>query len=134
MIFSESYHRFIDELKKNTGQDPNQCYQCAKCSAGCPVVAAMDLLPHQVIRYLQLELLGELEESRTPWICASCFTCAARCPRDLDLARLMEGVRLAVLRLREGNRLSPADLELTPEQLEKLPAQALVSSFRKYAK
>ncbi len=134
MKFSESHTRFIHEMKENTGQDPSQCYQCAKCSAGCPVVAAMDLLPHQVIRYLQLGLLEELLESRTPWICASCFTCAARCPRDLDLARMMEGVRLAVLRRREGSHLSPGDLNLTPEQLEKLPSQALVSSFRKHAK
>jgi len=134
MRFSESYNQFIREMKENTGQNPSQCYQCAKCSAGCPVVSAMDLLPHQVIRYLQLGLLEELLESRTPWICASCFTCAARCPRDLDLARMMEGVRLAILRRREGSRLSPGDLDLSPEQLEKLPSQALVSSFRKYAK
>ncbi len=134
MKFSENYHQFIHEMKENTGQSPSQCYQCAKCSAGCPVVSAMDLLPHQVIRYLQLGLLDELLESRTPWICASCFTCAARCPRDIDLARMMEGVRLAILRRREGSRLSPGDLDLTPEQLEKLPSQALVSGFRKYAK
>ncbi|HHX87177.1 MAG TPA: 4Fe-4S dicluster domain-containing protein [Firmicutes bacterium] len=134
MKFSEKYNQFICELEENTGQNPSQCFQCAKCSASCPVVSAMDLLPHQVIRYLQLGLLEELLESRTPWICASCFTCAARCPRDLDLARMMEGVRLAILRRREGSRLSPGDLDLCPGQLEKLPSQALVSSFRKQAK
>lgn len=134
MKFTEDYHQFIYEMKENTGQNPSGCYQCAKCSAGCPVVSAMDLLPHQVIRYLQLGLLEELMESRTPWICASCFTCAARCPRELDLARMMEGVRLAVLRRRGGSRLSPGDLNLTAEQLEKLPSQALVSGFRKHAK
>ncbi len=134
MKVSESCRTFIDELVEHTEQNPNRCYQCAKCSAGCPVVSAMDLLPHQVIRYLQLGLLEELLDSCTPWICASCFTCAARCPRDLDLARMMEGVRLAVLRRREGNLLSPADLDLAPEKLEKLPAQALVSGFRKHAK
>lgn len=132
MITLEKHSRFVTDMKERSGQDPNHCFQCTKCSASCPVVAAMDLLPHQVIRYLQLGLYDEVICSRTPWVCASCFTCAARCPRDLDLARMMEGVRLAILRRREANRLLPTDL--TPEQLRKLPQQALVSGFRKYAK
>jgi heterodisulfide reductase subunit C len=129
---ASSKGRLIDEMKMHSGQDPAECYQCAKCSAACPVTAAMDILPHQVIRYLQMGMEEELLNSKTPWICASCFTCAARCPRDLDLARIMEGVRLTLLRRREGNKFGPADL--TPEQLEKLPQQALVSGFRKYNK
>lgn len=124
--------RLAEEMKRQSGQDPNCCYQCAKCSAACPVTAAMDLMPHQVIRFLQLGLEEELLKSKTPWVCASCFTCAARCPRDLDLARMMEGVRLSLLRRREGNRFGPA--ALTAAQLEKLPQQALVSGFRKYNK
>lgn len=129
---TSSKSRLVEEMKLQCGQDPSTCFQCAKCSAACPVTAAMDLLPHQVIRFLQLGLEEDLAKSRTPWICASCFTCAARCPRDLDLARMMEGIRLTVLRRREGNRFGPA--ELTMEQLEKLPQQALVSGFRKYNK
>ena len=129
---TSSKSKLIDDMRLQSGQDPSECYQCAKCSAACPVTAAMDLLPHQVIRYLQLGLEEELLKSKTPWICASCFTCAARCPRDLDLARMMEGIRLSMLRRREGNKFGPADL--TPEQLEKLPQQALVSGFRKYNK
>ena len=122
----------VDEMIAQSGQDPAECFQCAKCSAACPVTSAMDLLPHQVIRYLQMGLEDELAESKTPWVCASCFTCAAHCPRDLDLARMMEGIRLTMLRRREGNKFGPA--ELTPEQLSKLPQQALVSGFRKYNK
>ena len=129
---AEKTRLFNEELKAQTGQDPACCYQCGKCSASCPVTAAMDLLPHQVLRWLQLGLLDELSESVTPWICASCFTCAARCPRDIDLARVMEGVRLKLLRQRDSTRLSPGDLD--PEELKKLPQQALVSGFRKYSK
>lgn len=132
MKVSDKHTRFIEEMKERSGQDPACCLQCAKCSAACPVSAAMDLLPHQIIRCLQLGFTEEVCASRTPWICASCFTCAARCPRDLDLSRMMEGVRLQMLRRREGNRLSPG--ELTPEQLKKLPQQALVGGFRKYTK
>jgi len=129
---TETKGRLIDDMKAYSGQDPNCCYQCTKCSAACPVSAAMDLMPHQIIRHLQMGLFDELMESKTPWICASCFTCAARCPRDIDLAKMMEGVRLFVLRKRGGNKFGPADL--TPEQLSKLPQQALVSGFRKYNK
>ena len=132
MSVAEKYSALLTLMKDQSGQDPLCCVQCAKCSASCPVSAAMDLRPHQVIRYLQLGFIDDLLESKTPWICASCFTCAARCPRDLDLARMMEGVRLLVLRQREGNRLLPHDL--APELLRKLPQQALVSGFRKYAK
>jgi heterodisulfide reductase subunit C len=132
MIVSEKHERFIEEMKERSGQDPARCLQCAKCSAACPAVEAMDLLPHQVIRFLQLGFSNTVCESRTPWVCASCFTCAARCPRDLDLARMMEGVRLVALRKREGNRLSPGAID--PELLKELPQQALVSGFRKYNK
>lgn len=132
MTVSGKYSGYLQDLKERSGQDPSCCLQCAKCSAACPVSAAMDLLPHQVIRYLQLGYIEELCTSRTPWICASCFTCAARCPRELDLSRMMEGVRLLMLRRREGNRLSMG--ELSQEQLRKLPQQALVAGFRKYAK
>lgn len=122
------------ELKESSGQDVSCCMQCAKCSAGCPVVAAMDLLPHQVIRLLQLGDMEELLKSKTPWICASCFNCIARCPRELDLSRIMEGVRLKMLRQRGSEEgFSPSRLsgKLSEEEIRDLPQQALVSTFRK---
>ena len=66
------------------------CYQCRKCSGGCPLTFAMDLLPHQVI---QLALLGQEEKvlaSNTIWVCSSCETCTTRCPNDIDIAGVMD--------------------------------------------
>lgn len=66
------------------------CYQCRKCSCGCPLTFAMDLLPHQVI---QLALLGQEEKvlaSNTIWVCSSCETCTTRCPNDIDIAGVMD--------------------------------------------
>ncbi len=133
MILKKGYSLKVkNELKEKSGQDVSGCLQCAKCSAGCPVIAAMDLLPHQVMRLLQLGEIEELIESKTPWVCASCFTCNARCPRDLDLSRVMEGVRLIYLRKRGSEGLSPSLLTLKDNA--GLPQQALVSIFRKLAR
>jgi len=66
------------------------CYQCRKCSCGCPLTFAMDLLPHQVI---QLSLLGQEERvlaSNTIWVCSSCETCTTRCPNGIDIAGVMD--------------------------------------------
>ncbi|NLC51401.1 MAG: 4Fe-4S dicluster domain-containing protein [Firmicutes bacterium] len=123
---------YLKELTNISEQKPSECMQCAKCSAGCPVTRAMDLLPHQVLRYLQLGMYDKVFQSKTIWICASCFTCASRCPRDVDLTKLMEGLRVLALREKGGNKLRPEELPV--DMLKEAPQQAFVSSFRKYSK
>jgi heterodisulfide reductase subunit C2 len=76
-------------------QSISRCYQCGKCTAGCPVAYTMDLTPRQVLRCLQLGIDDELEKSSTMWTCLSCLTCSARCPREIDIAGVMEALRLA---------------------------------------
>jgi heterodisulfide reductase subunit C2 len=69
------------------------CYQCKKCSSGCPLTFAMDLLPDQVIR---LALLGQEEtvlRAATPWVCSSCETCTTRCPNGIDIAGVMDWLK-----------------------------------------
>lgn len=83
----------IKELERKSGVKITDCYQCGKCSAGCPVAFAMDKSPRQIIRLLQLGMLDEALKSRTIWLCATCHTCSTRCPRDVDLATLMETTR-----------------------------------------
>jgi len=71
----------------------NLCYQCKKCSCGCPVSFDMDLLPHQLMRLLQLGEVQTVLRSRTIWICASCQTCTSRCPNDIDIAGVIDRCR-----------------------------------------
>ncbi|MBN1289280.1 MAG: 4Fe-4S dicluster domain-containing protein, partial [Actinobacteria bacterium] len=73
------------------------CYQCKKCSVGCPVCFAMDLLPHEVMKMVQYGQEDRVLKSATIWICASCETCSTRCPNDIDIARVMDGLRETAL-------------------------------------
>lgn len=91
---------FVGWLEAESGQKIADCYQCGKCTAGCPVAFAMDLMPHQVVRLVQLGLQDEPLASKTIWLCSTCATCTTRCPRNVDLARLMDTLR--VMARREG--------------------------------
>ena len=80
-----------------TGQNPNKCYQCGNCSAGCPMAGRGDFLPHQIFRHLQMDSDEPLKAVQ-PWLCVGCQTCAARCPQELDLSRVMDFLRAEQVR------------------------------------
>ena len=128
-ISSQKVHsEFVGKVAELSGQNLNLCYQCGKCSAGCPMSFAMDLLPNQVMRLVQLGLEEDIAASRTIWQCASCLTCTVRCPKGVDISRVMEALRLIVLRKRNDFvEIS----KIPPETIADLPQIALVSGFRK---
>lgn len=80
----------------STGIAVERCYQCGKCSAGCPAASAMDLKPSVILRMLQIED-GKHDravlQSYTIWLCLSCHTCIARCPMEVDLPVVMDVLR-----------------------------------------
>jgi len=121
---------FVTLVEEISGQDLLACNQCGKCSAGCPVVETMDILPSQTIRMAQLGM-DEVLESDTIWICASCLTCVTRCPKGVDLPRLMEALRQ--ISLREG--VVEFDLDSLPSELvQAMPQLAIIGAYRKYIK
>jgi heterodisulfide reductase subunit C len=125
------HNEFAQKVEEISGQNLFACYQCGNCTAGCPVSFAMDLGPHQVIRLSLLGLEEEVLECNTFWICASCLQCTSRCPKGLDIARIMEALRLVILRKKERlDHLEAA--ELSEEFLERVPQIALISGFRKF--
>ena len=118
----------VDQLNDISGVNVYACYQCGNCSSACPAVEFMDIPPHQVIRLAQLGFMEDLRGSETPWICAACITCTVKCPRGVDIAKVMEGVRQLVLRsdFEHGNLC-----EIEEKVRKKLPQIALISNFRK---
>ncbi len=88
----------LARLEEEAGTEVSLCYQCGKCSAGCPAAFAMDYPPREIIRLLQLNMLDEAINSNSIWVCASCETCSERCPRGVDIASLMDTLRREALR------------------------------------
>jgi len=120
---------FVAKVQELSGQNLLACYQCGKCSAGCPAVSQMDILPNQIIRYAQLGFKDELLQSKSIWICASCMTCNARCPKGINIAEVIEAIRQILLRKREDYLKIE---ELSDEEKTKLPPIAMISSMRKF--
>lgn len=100
---SQSDKALLSKIEKEAGTSINLCYQCGKCTAGCPVAFAMDYTPRQVIRLLQLGMIEKALESESIWICATCETCSARCPRGVDIASLMDALRREALKQKKVN-------------------------------
>ena len=94
---SAEQKKLIRQIETEAGTSINLCYQCGKCTAGCPAAFAMDYGPRQIIRLLQLNYIGEAMEAESIWICASCETCSTRCPRGVDIASLMDTMRRRAL-------------------------------------
>ena len=88
---------FADEVESRSGESIAACYQCAKCTAGCPLAPDMDLPPNQVMRCVQLGMREVALGASSIWLCTTCTTCTTRCPRDVDTARVMDTLRAMAL-------------------------------------
>ncbi len=100
---------FIKAIIKNTGSDIRLCYQCHKCSTGCPLHFALEDQPSTLIHAIALGLKERVITSHTPWLCASCKTCSTRCPQGIDVAKVMDEVRKVALR--EGGESPCPDID-----------------------
>jgi len=129
-ISRNSIHNpFVKKVEELSGQNLLVCYQCGKCSAGCPAVSEMDILPNQIIRFAQLGFEEELLKSKAIWLCASCMTCNSRCPKGINIAEIIEAIRQILLRHRNDHVKIE---ELSDEEKADVPPIALISCFRKY--
>lgn len=115
-----------------SGVDPGKCMTCGKCSGTCPAYDEMEYHPHQFVSMVKKGNIEPLMKSESLWQCLSCFACMERCPRGVEPAKLIEAVRLLVIREKGGNHLNAQEI---PGKLdENMPQQAITSAFRKYGK
>jgi len=128
---------FADEIKKATNISIARCYQCGKCSAGCPMAVEMDYPPSLILRMLQSNIKDEeVLKSKTIWLCLNCETCVSRCPQDVDLPTLMDFLRSVSLKLGKSNPKSKKIIAFHKSFLEsikntgKLHEISLIASYK----
>jgi heterodisulfide reductase subunit B2 len=86
-----------ERIREEIGENVYLCYQCVKCTSGCPVAEYFDWQPNQIMRAIQLGQEDIALHSKTPWLCSSCLTCTTRCPQGLHITAIMEFLTREVL-------------------------------------
>ena len=121
-----------EEIIRRSGVNPLKCMKCGKCSGTCPAYDEMEYHPHQFVYMVETGDIEPLLKSQSIYRCLSCFACVDRCPRGVEPAKIVEAVRLEVIRQQGANHLKA---EGVVENLdEEIPQQAIVTAFRKYTK
>ncbi len=129
---AEQNKNLKEQILRISGVNPSKCMRCGKCSGTCPSYDEMEYHPHQFVYMVENGDIEPLMESKSLYKCLTCFACVDRCPRNVEPAKLVEAVRLMVIRQQGQNHLKPDDI---PAQVdEDTPQQLLMSALRKYSK
>ena len=121
-----------EDILRISGVNPRKCMKCGKCSGTCPAYDEMEYHPHQFVAMVEKGQIEKLMATQSIYRCLSCFACVDRCPRNVEPAKLVEAVRLMVIRQQGMNHMGPDDI---PDKLdEAMPQQALMAAMRKYRK
>ena len=126
-----SEERFLKSLERLSGQNIFKCLQCGTCSASCPALSTSDLAPNQLIHRLMLGQIEGVKDSLIAWRCMSCRLCQERCPRGLDLAKILAAFRQQLLAANRDRSLPPESLP-GKERLE-APQILLVGCMRDHS-
>ena len=84
---------FATAVQERSGENLPLCYQCLKCTAGCPLSSHMDFKPNNIIRMIQYGQRERVLKSHAIWFCVSCMTCSIRCPNGVDISAIMDTLR-----------------------------------------
>jgi heterodisulfide reductase subunit C len=108
---------FIREVEKASGQHISQCYQCGNCSASCAYTYVYDYPVNQIMRLVQLGQKDVVLSSKSIWLCATCQACTTRCPCNIDVAKVMESLRILS---RQDKKVSEHDIQLFYDEFLRL--------------
>ena len=100
----------IRAVEEMSGVSLAACYQCRKCSSGCPVAKYTAMPPSEIVRRLQFGAGNELLDSELIWVCLSCETCYARCPMGINVSAAIDALR--ALALETGAQKPRGDMPL----------------------
>ena len=85
-------------IRNECGESVSLCYQCKRCTSGCPVAEHFDMAPNQLMRAAQFGRTEEILNSKTIWLCAVCETCATRCPQGINITAVIDLFRITAQR------------------------------------
>ena len=128
---SHSNHA-TEQVLRSSGVDVRKCMRCGKCTATCPAFDEMEYHPHQFVYMVEKGEIEKLAASPSIYKCLSCFACVDRCPRGVEPAKLVEAVRLTVIREQGKNHFKADDIPAILD--EDMPQQLFVTALRKYSK
>jgi len=124
---------FLHETEKASGEKISICYQCYKCTNGCPVATEMDIVPHRIIRHIILGNKEKVLTSKGIWTCLQCITCSVRCPNGIDVARIFDTLRkVAIEEKKAADTNSWRFSELFLESVEKHGRLAEMETLLRY--
>ncbi len=118
----------IEKISEVSGENIFKCMQCGTCSSVCPMVDSMKITTREGIHLMQFGRTEEVVDAKIGEFCASCHSCAVRCPRGIDVPRVYEAVRLLTLR-QNIDLIKPQDIP--KKTVAEAPQIAFVSGFRK---
>ena len=126
------HNNLKEQILRISGVNPSKCMRCGKCSGTCPSYDEMEYHPHQFVNMVNDGKIEKLMESKSIYKCLTCFACVERCPRGVEPAKVIEALRLEVIRQQGRNYLKPGDI---PAKLDDdMPGQLLMTAMRKYTK
>ena len=121
-----------EEILRISGVNPRKCMRCGKCTATCPAFDEMEYHPHEFVYMVESGDIEPLLASKSLYRCLTCFACVERCPRGVEPAKLIEAVRLSVIREKGANHLSADAIPALVDN--ETPQQLLMSALRKHSK
>ena len=92
-LHSEPKNKDVARVEALAHTKVADCYQCGKCSAGCPRAEQMDVLPSTAIRLVQYGNVKKAASAESPWQCVACLTCSTRCPKSVNIAGVMDALK-----------------------------------------
>ncbi len=129
---SKEMNRDKEQILRSSGVNVLKCMRCGKCSGTCPSYDEMEYHPHEFVYMVEKGEIEKLMASESVFKCLTCFACVERCPRGVEPAKIIEAVRLEMIRKQGQNHLRA---DMIPGLLdEELPQQAIVTAMRKYTK